>query len=101
MTTTIRLARAPDGAALSAIYRPAVVEQATSFELDPPDAAEMARRVAEITGRLPWLVYEREGAVVGYAYAAPHRARPAYRWSVDVSVYVHADARRAGVGCAL
>jgi len=101
VTTCIRLANAADGAALAAIYRPAVVEHATSFELDPPDAAEMARRVAEIAGRLPWLVCEREGSVIGYAYAAPHRTRPAYQWSVDVSVYVRADAHRAGVGRAL
>jgi phosphinothricin acetyltransferase len=95
------MATADDGAALAAIYRPAVVEHATSFELEPPDAAEMGRRVVEVTARLPWLVCEREGLVLGYAYAAPHRTRPAYQWSVDVSVYVRADAHRAGVGRAL
>jgi L-amino acid N-acyltransferase YncA len=101
MTTDIRLAAVADGAALAAIYAPAVRERATSFELEPPDAAEMGRRVLALTTRTPWLVCVHRGAVVGYAYASLHRDRPAYAWSVDVSAYVHADVRRAGVGRAL
>lgn len=101
MTTLIRLAAPADGSALAEIYRPAVTDSATSFELDAPDGAEMARRVARILERTPWIVCERDGAVLGYAYASPHRDRPAYRWSVEVSAYVHGDARRLGVGRAL
>jgi phosphinothricin acetyltransferase len=101
MTGVIRLATPADGPALAAIYAPAVAERATSFELDPPDGAAMARRVAALTDRTPWLVCEHGGAVVGYAYASPHRDRPAYQWSVEVSAYVHARAHRAGVGRAL
>ena len=97
----IRLARADDGAALAAIYAPAVAATAISFELDPPDAAEMARRVAAVLEYAPWLVLERGGAVTGYAYATPHRERAAYRWSVDTSVYVGEAHRGAGVGRAL
>jgi L-amino acid N-acyltransferase YncA len=91
---------ADDGDALAAIYAPAVALP-TSFELEPPDAAEMTRRAEAILPKMPWLVCEHRGAVIGYAYASPHRARPAYQWSVEVSAYVHADVQRAGVGRAL
>jgi L-amino acid N-acyltransferase YncA len=101
MTACIRLATPNDAAALARIYRPAVVERPTSFELEPPDAAEMARRVEKIAGKLPWLVYEHDGAVLGYAYASQHRERAAYQWSVDVSAYVSVEAHRGGVGRAL
>lgn len=101
MPTLLRLATAADGPALADIYRPAVTDFATSFELNPPDGAEMARRVSRILERTPWLVCERDGAVLGYAYAGPHRERPAYRWSVEVSAYVRGETRRLGVARAL
>ena len=101
MTTDIRLATAADGAALAAIYAPAVESQATSFELEPPDASEMGRRVAAVTARTPWLVCVHRSAVIGFAYGAQHRDRAAYAWSAEVSAYVHANAQRAGVGKAL
>jgi L-amino acid N-acyltransferase YncA len=101
MTTDIRLATAGDGSALATIYAPAVESQATSFELEPPDASEMARRVVAVTARTPWLVCVHRGAVIGYAYATPHRDRPAYAWSAEVSAYVDATSQRVGVGKAL
>lgn len=101
MSTLIRLATPEDGGALADIYRPAVTDSAISFELEPPDGAEMGRRAAKVLARTPWLVCERDGAVLGYAYAGPHRDRPAYQWSVEVSAYVHPGARRLGVGRAL
>ncbi len=61
----------------------------------------MTERVAHIMGRTPWLVFERDGIVLGYAYAGIHRERPAYQWSVEVSAYVHRDAQRLGVARAL
>jgi phosphinothricin acetyltransferase len=97
----IRLAAPTDGPALAEIYRPAVADSAISFELDPPDGAEMARRVERIMERMPWLVCERHGIVIGYAYASQHRDRAAYRWSVDVSAYVHESAQRLGIARAL
>ena len=97
----IRLARPDDAAAVAAIYRPAVTERATSFEIDPPDAEAMAKRIESCLARLPWLVAEEKGAVVGYAYASPHRARPAYQWSLDVSAYVADATHRRGVGRSL
>jgi L-amino acid N-acyltransferase YncA len=97
----IRVARADDGAALAAIYAPSVTDAVTSFELVPPDAAEMARRLAAVLEVAPWLVLERDGEVAGFAYAARHRDRAAYQWSVDTSVYVGAAHQRTGVGRAL
>lgn len=97
----LRLARPDDGPALADIYGPAVTDAATSFELVAPDAAEMTRRVERLTGWTPWLACERGDGVIGYAYATAHRDRPAYQWSVDVSVYVAPAAQRGGVGRAL
>jgi L-amino acid N-acyltransferase YncA len=97
----IRVASAGDGPAFAAIYRPAVVGSPISFEIDPPDATEMARRVENIGARFPWLAFDDGGAALGYAYASPHRARPAYQWSAEVSAYVHESARRRGVARAL
>jgi len=97
----IRLARAEDGPALAAIYAPAVAGRATSFEAEPPDGGEMARRVERLLARTPWLVLAVDGAVAGYAYASPHRDRAAYQWSVEVSAYVAEAAHRRGVGRAL
>lgn len=97
----VRLARPSDAAAIAAIYRPYVTDAATSFELDPPDAGEMARRMAALAGFAPWLVCVDAQEVVGYACAGPHRDRPAYRWSVDVTVYIRSDRHRRGIGRAL
>jgi L-amino acid N-acyltransferase YncA len=90
-----------DAAACLAIYAPYVESGATSFEQEPPEVARFAERIAGIATTYPWLVAERDGDVVGYAYACPHRARPAYRWAVEVSVYVAAGEHRRGTGRAL
>jgi phosphinothricin acetyltransferase len=101
MSVTIRLATTQDADAIAAIYRPAVVDTAISFELEPPDAAEMASRVSATQAGRPWIVCEAPHGVVGYAYASRHRERAAYQWSVEVSAYVRPDVRRAGVASAL
>ncbi len=90
-----------DAAACAAIYAPHVAESATSFEEEPPDGAEFAERIARLSGTHPWLVVEHEGEVVGFAYACPHRSRAAYRWAVDVSIYVAVERRGRGRGRAL
>lgn len=90
-----------DADACAAIYAPSVTGSAASFEEEPPDGAEMGRRIAHISERYPWLVAESEGTVIGYAYASPHRERAAYRWSVDAAVYVGEGHRGRGVGRAL
>ena len=95
---TIRLATPADAAAVAEIYRPAVVESAISLETVAPDAEEMARRIVNVIVRTPWLVWHDAGGIQGYAYAGPHRERPAYRWAVEVSVYVRAGQHRRGIG---
>jgi L-amino acid N-acyltransferase YncA len=88
-----------DAAACADIYRPYVEGTAISFESEPPSAAEFAERIAQITDRHPWLVDEDEdGAVTGYAYASRHNPRAAYRWAVDVAVYVDESRQRRGTG---
>ncbi len=94
----VRPATAEDAAAIAAVYAPYVTDTAASFELEPPAAADVAKRMA--TG-LPWYVAESARQVVGFAYGSPHRARAAYRWAVDVSVYVSPAATGQGVGRAL
>jgi L-amino acid N-acyltransferase YncA len=90
-----------DAAACVVIYSPHVEAGATSFEEDPPDPSRFAERIAETAKAYPWLVAERGGEVVGYAYACPHRYRPAYRWAVEVSVYVDSKEHGRGHGRAL
>ena len=101
MEKRIRSIALADAQAVSDIYAPFVSEAATSFEAVPPDDAEIQKRIKEVTPRYPWLVFEGDGAVLGFAYASQHRTRHAYQWSVDVSVYIHERARNQGVGRAL
>lgn len=93
----LRPATPADAAAILAIYTPIVQHSAISFELVPPSRETMQARIETTLRQLPWLVLEREATLLGYAYASPHRQRAAYQWAVDVSVYVHPDARRQGV----
>jgi len=98
----IRPATPDDCARIAEIYAPAVTHGTTSFELTAPDSEEMARRMRTITdGGFPYLAAERDGAVIGYAYVAAYRTRPAYRYTVENSVYVAPEAQRGGVGRAL
>ncbi len=93
----IRAATEQDAEGVRAIYAPIVRETAISFEWDEPDAAEMARRIRTIGVEYPWVVAEDAGAVAGYAYAYPWRARAAYRWVAETAIYVAPAARRRGV----
>lgn len=98
----IRETAAADIPAIAAIYSDAVLHGTASYELDPPDEAEMIRRWTDLTGRgFPYLVAEREGTILGYAYAGPYRPRPAYRYMVEDSIYVRPEAQGAGIGRAL
>ncbi len=98
---SLRLARAPDAAALAAIYRPAVISGIASFEETPPDEVEMAARVARVLAWTPWIVAVRGGEVVGYAYGTRYRERAAYRWTVETSAYVAEAHQRTGIARAL
>ncbi|MSQ10312.1 MAG: N-acetyltransferase family protein [Dehalococcoidia bacterium] len=95
------MARPDDAPAVAAIYRPSVTDSPVSFELEAPSAREMQARIERTLQAYPWLVYERDGDVLGYAYGSRHAGRAAYRWSADVSVYVRPDAMRTGIGRAL
>jgi L-amino acid N-acyltransferase YncA len=92
---------ARDAVACAAIYAPHVEGSPVSFEERAPDAAEMAARIERYAASHAWLVAEREGEVLGYANASAFRDRPAYRWSVTVSIYLAEEARGRGVGRAL
>ena len=96
----IRPADVQDAGDIADVYRAYVTDTVTSFETVAPDAAELARRMLS-EPRLPWFVACRDGGIVGYAYAGAHRARAAYRWSVDCSVYLADGERGAGTGRAL
>ncbi|MYA50095.1 MAG: N-acetyltransferase family protein [Chloroflexi bacterium] len=97
----LRLAREDDAEQIAAIYAPYASGTAVSFADRAPTAEEYRDRIRTTTARLPWIVCERNGIVAGYAYANPHRTSPAYRWSVETSIYVHAEHHRTGVGRAL
>jgi L-amino acid N-acyltransferase YncA len=97
----VRLAEPGDAAGVQEIYAPIVRDTAISFEVDPPSVGEMSRRIASTLPRHPWLVCAEDDFILGYVYAGRHRERAAYRWSVDVTVYIHERARRRGVGHAL
>jgi L-amino acid N-acyltransferase YncA len=97
----IRLATPEDASAIQAIYLPHVLDSPTSFEIEPPSVSEIEERIVSTLTFFPWLVCIENNIVVGYAYASKHRARAAYDWSVEVSVYIARSHQRRGVGRAL
>lgn len=98
---SIRSATPDDAVAIQTIYAPIVEKTVISFEEVPPTTDEMAKRIETTLQNYPYLVAERDGQVIGFAYAGRHQIRAAYRWSVDVTAYVAEPARRSGVGRAL
>jgi len=98
---SVRNARPEDAVAIQAIYAPLVEHSAISFEEVAPSVSEMAARIEATLHDYPYLVAEQDGRVLGYAYGSQHRTRAAYRWSVDVTIYIAEGARRTGVGSVL
>jgi phosphinothricin acetyltransferase len=99
---TTRAATKGDVDAITSIYAGEVLGGTSTFEVVPPDAAEMAARMEKVSANgMPFLVAERDGAMVGYAYAAPYHLRPAYKRTVEDSIYIATDSRGTGVGGAL
>jgi L-amino acid N-acyltransferase YncA len=96
--TQIRLAETQDCEQIAGIYTPYVRTTAISFETEPPGADEMWSRVEKTKEFMPWLVCDRGGQILGYAYADKYRTRAAYQWSASVSIYVDSTVHRRGVG---
>ncbi len=96
---TVRPATEADMVRISAIYGHSVATETASFELEPPDRRELERRWRALTDAgYPYIVAVDEGDVVGYAYVGPYRPRPAYRNTVENTVYVAREAQRRGIG---
>ena len=96
MALSIRLANEADAAAIESIYRPYVEGSRISFETEPPDTAEIVRRMGNPIH--PWLVAEKDRRVIGYASTSPMRNRSAYRWSVETGIYLTPEAQGRGIG---
>jgi len=101
MNATIRLAEQRDVPGILEIYTPFILDTAVTFEEIVPDEASFWKRIQEIMDELPFLVCEIDGRIAGYAYASAYRSRASYRWSKEVSVYVHPDFHRKKVAQAL
>jgi L-amino acid N-acyltransferase YncA len=97
----LRICTPSDAGQICEIYNHYVRETVVTFEESPVSEANMAQRITDVTLRLPWLVWETDGAIVGYAYAAPWKARAAYRHSVESSVYLAPQATGRGLGSQL
>ncbi len=97
----IRPATLSDAQKMLDIYAPYVKHTTVSSEYDVPSIEEFCRRINTYTEKLPWLVCEIDGKIAGYTYAAPHRTRAAYKWSVETSIYVSQEFHRHGVASAL
>jgi len=98
----LRPAKPEDIPAITQIYADAVINGTASFELTPPDEAELTRRYAALVDNgYPYIVAELSGAIAGYAYAGPYRTRPAYNWTVEDSIYVAPQFHRRGIGLVL
>jgi L-amino acid N-acyltransferase YncA len=98
MLPRIRMATTDDAAQVQGIYAPFCQDSPASFEIKAPSVAEITDRITTVTQTYPWLVCERANEILGYAYACQHRERAAYRWAVDLSVYIAPGWRRKGIG---
>lgn len=98
---TVRTAEISDAPALLSIYAPYVEKTAITFEYTVPSEEEFSRRIARTLERYPYLVAERDGLPIGYAYASAFKERAAYDWAVETSIYVAEDLRGSGAGTVL
>ena len=94
----IRIATGADVPEILAIYAPYIENTTITFEYDVPCRREFMQRFYTVTEKYPWLVWEEEGRILGYAYAAPPYARAAYSWCAEPSVYLRPEARGRGIG---
>lgn len=94
----IRIAEETDVSAILAIYAPYITDTTITFEYDIPTEAEFLERFRAITRRYPWLVWEEDGKILGYAHGSAPFERAAFRWSCETSVYLRPEARGRGIG---
>jgi phosphinothricin acetyltransferase len=97
----LREATEDDAPAIAGIYAPYCAATPISFEIEPPSADEIRGRIAKVLPDYPWLVCELDGRVIGYAYGGRHHERAAYRWAVNVAIYLDGECHRRGIGRAL
>lgn len=97
----IRDVLATDGEALAAIYNPYITDGVVSFEYDAVDGEEMARRIQSITACYPWIVYDVDSQIQGYAYASRWKERAAYRYCAETTVYLRKGQEGRGIGTLL
>ena len=93
----IRLAKPSDARQILEIYAPYIQNTSLTFEIDVPTEEDFAIRIEKYSLEWPWLVYEIEGKIAGYAYASRYRERAGYQWSLECSVYIHDDFMRRGI----
>ena len=97
----IRPAGVEDAEEMLALYAPYVINTTVSSEYVPPTLEEFIQRIQTYTAKMPWLCCERDGEIVGYAYASPHRKRAGYQWSCETSIYTKVGYHRMGIASAL
>jgi phosphinothricin acetyltransferase len=97
----LREATPDDAPAIADVYGPYCRATPITFEVEAPSADEIRNRLANVLPQYPWLICERDARVIGYAYANRHRERAAYRWGVDVAIYLDGACHRRGIGRAL
>ena len=97
----IRIATEADIPAILSIYAPYVLTSTATFEYDVPSPEDFSARFAAITAQFPWLVWEEDGQILGYAYASPPYTRAAYAWCAEPSVYIWPQAQGRGLGTKL
>ena len=97
----LRIAAEADVSAMLAIYRPYVLTSTATFEYSPPSEEEFLRRYHTITTQFPWLLWEEDGQILGYAYASLPFSRAAYAWCAEPTIYLKSQARGKGIGKAL
>ena len=94
----VRMARPEDAQAMADIFRPYVLETAVAFEYNPPGAEHFRALMEDRMRKYPFLVTEEDGQVTGYLYVSPFKARPAYDWAIETSIYIRQDCRGKGYG---
>lgn len=97
----IRIANAADATSILEIYAPYIIDTSFTFETEVPSIDAFAQRITACVESWPWLVYEADGIIAGYAYATRHRERVAYQWCVESSVYIRDNFQKAGIATAL